>query len=53
MAQYKYYQQDTLPIGVGTDNFPETMFLEWAAKADARGMSGPDIIATFTEVQRH
>jgi len=47
---YKYYQQKELPIGVGTDDFPETLWQEWQAKGEAMGLSGPDMVATFTEL---
>ena len=30
--QNKYYQQLTLPIGVGPDDFPETLFHQWRAR---------------------
>jgi hypothetical protein len=41
LRRYKYYQQPSLPIGVGPDDFPETLFHEWHAKArdGERGVS--------------
>jgi len=47
--QNKYYQQEQLPIGVGPDDFPETLFKEWHAMAQAKGMSDLDFLATLTD----
>ena len=32
-ASRRYWQQSELPIGVGPDDFPETLFHEWHARA--------------------
>jgi anhydro-N-acetylmuramic acid kinase len=50
MFTHKYYQQKELPIGVGTDDFPETLFHHWKAHADDMGVTGPDLVATLTEL---
>lgn len=47
---YKYYQQPSLPIGVGPDDFPETLFHTWRGKAQAKGVSDVDLLATLTEL---
>ena len=49
MLENKYYKQDTLPIGVGPDDFPESLFQEWYARARALGVSDVDFLATLTE----
>jgi len=46
----KYYQQLELPIGVGPDDFPEVLFAEWHAKAQAMGVSNQDLLSTLTEL---
>ncbi len=46
----KYYQQSELPIGVGPDDFPETLWREWHALAQSKGVSDVDLLATFTEL---
>jgi anhydro-N-acetylmuramic acid kinase len=48
--QNKYYQQPALPIGVGPDDFPETLFAEWRAKAQSLGVSDHDLLSTLTEL---
>ena len=48
--QNKYYQQSALPIGVGPDDFPETLWKEWRALAQSKGVSDIDLLATFTEL---
>lgn len=51
LLQYKYYQQPSLPIGVGPDDFPETLFHEWHAKArDEHGLSDVDFLSTLVEL---
>ena len=47
---YKYYQQPALPIGVGPDDFPETLFHTWRGKAQGLGVSDVDLLATLTEL---
>ena len=47
---YKYYQQPALPIGVGPDDFPETLFATWRARAQELGVSDVDLLSTFTEL---
>ena len=46
----KYYQKTQLPIGVGPDDFPETLWVEWRALAQSMGVSDVDLLATFTEL---
>ena len=46
----KYYQKDALPIGVGPDDFPETLFAQWRARAQALGVSDHDLLSTLTEL---
>jgi len=46
----KYYQQDKLPIGVGPDDFPETLFHQWRGRAQELGVSDVDLLSTFTEL---
>jgi len=48
--QYKYYQKESLPIGVGPDDFPETLWATWRARAKALGVSDIDLLSTFTEL---
>lgn len=48
--KYKYYQQEQLPIGVGPDDFPETLWASWRAMAQERGVSDADLLTTFTEL---
>jgi anhydro-N-acetylmuramic acid kinase len=45
----KYYKK-VLPIGVGPDDFPETLWQEWRALAQSKGVSDIDLLATFTEL---
>ena len=47
---YKYYQQSQLPIGVGPDDFPVTLFHTWRARAQELGVSDVDLLSTFTEL---
>jgi len=47
---YKYYQQENLPIGVGPDDFPETLWAKWHARAQELGVSNVDLLTTFTEL---
>lgn len=47
---HKYYRQDTLPIGVGPDDFPETLFASWRARAQEVGVSDHDLLSTLTEL---
>ena len=49
MMEYKYYQQESLPIGVGPDDFPEELFQKWRARAQELGLSDVDLLATLTE----
>jgi anhydro-N-acetylmuramic acid kinase len=49
MLTYKYYQQPKLPIGVGPDDFPETLFHKWHARAKELGVNNVDFLATLTE----
>jgi anhydro-N-acetylmuramic acid kinase len=46
----KYYKQDKLPIGVGPDDFPETLWKVWHARAQELGVSNVDLLTTFTEL---
>eukprot|EP00519_Triparma_laevis_P013394 CAMPEP_0182490054 /NCGR_PEP_ID=MMETSP1321-20130603/34_1 /TAXON_ID=91990 /ORGANISM="Bolidomonas sp., Strain RCC1657" /LENGTH=1079 /DNA_ID=CAMNT_0024692183 /DNA_START=288 /DNA_END=3527 /DNA_ORIENTATION=+ len=46
----KYYQQSELPIGVGPDDFPETLWKEWHELAQSKGVSDIDLLTTFTEL---
>jgi len=47
----KYYHADrVLPIGVGPDDFPETLWKEWHARAQELGVSNLDLLTTFTEL---
>jgi anhydro-N-acetylmuramic acid kinase len=46
----KYYKQDKLPIGVGPDDFPETLWKTWHARAQELGVSNVDLLTTFTEL---
>lgn len=49
--QNKYYAADrTLPIGVGPDDFPETLFHDWHAKAQEMGVSDVDMLTTLVEL---
>ena len=49
--QHPYYAPDRqLPIGVGPDDFPETLFHEWVAEAEKRNVRGKDLLATLTEL---
>ena len=47
---YRYYQQPSLPIGVGPDDFPETLWASWRSLAQSKGVSDVDLLATFTEL---
>ena len=47
---YRYYQQPALPIGVGPDDFPETLFATWRGRAQELGVSDADLLSTFTEL---
>ena len=49
-SQNKYYKQSALPIGVGPDDFPETLWAEWRALAQSKGVSDLDLLTTFTEL---
>lgn len=48
--QNKYYQQPALPIGVGPDDFPETLWKEWRELAQSKGVSDIDLLTTLTEL---
>jgi anhydro-N-acetylmuramic acid kinase len=48
-ANYRYFQQETLPIGVGAEDFPEKLFESWHARAKELGVSDIDLLSTFTE----
>ena len=50
MLTHEYYQQTSLPIGVGPDDFPETLFATWRARARAFGASDADLLSTLTEL---
>lgn len=50
LTSHKYFQQRELPIGVGPDDFPETLFHEWNAKRQEMGVSGIDFLNTLTEL---
>ena len=45
----KYYRQRELPIGVGPDDFPETLFHQWRARAQELGVSDLDLLSTLTD----
>lgn len=47
---YKYYQQKSLPIGVGAEDFPEKLFQKWHARAQELGVSNVDLLTTLTEL---
>jgi anhydro-N-acetylmuramic acid kinase len=49
LLKNKYYDQDTLPIGVGPDDFPETLFKEWHALAKEMGVSDIDFLSTLVD----
>jgi len=46
----KYYKQTQLPIGVGPDDFPETLYREWRARAHELGVTDIDLLTTLTEL---
>ena len=46
----RYYQQADLPIGVGPDDFPETLFASWRGRAQELGVSDADLLSTLTEL---
>merc|ERR1712039_814450 len=48
--QHKYYQQTSLPIGVGAEDFPESLFWKWRARASESGVSDTDLLTTLTEL---
>ena len=51
MLKNKYYAEDReLPIGVGPDDFPETLFGEYHAKAQEFGVNNHDFLSTLTEL---
>jgi len=53
LAQFledKYYKQDKLPIGVGPDDFPETLFHDWHKAAKDLGVSDVDFLCTLVEL---
>ena len=51
MLQNKYYAPEReLPIGVGPDDFPETLFKEYHDKAKEMGVSDRDFLSTLTEL---
>jgi 1,6-anhydro-N-acetylmuramate kinase len=47
---YKYYKQESLPIGVGAEDFPEKLFQSWHAKAKEMGVKDIDLLTTLTEL---
>jgi len=47
---YKYYQQTELPVGVGVEDFPETLFQKWCGRAKELGVSDVDLLTTLTEL---
>ena len=49
IAPRRYYQQRELPIGVGPDDFPETLFHQWRARAQELGVSDLDLLSTLTD----
>ena len=49
MLDYKYYKQESLPIGVGPDDFPETLFKAWHARAKELGVSDIDFLSSLTD----
>ena len=49
MLEYKYYKQETLPIGVGPNDFPETLFKQWHSRAQELGVSNVDFLTTLTD----
>ena len=49
MLEYKYYKQENLPIGVGPDDFPETLFKSWHNRAQELGVSNIDFLTTLTD----
>ena len=49
MLEYKYYKQQNLPIGVGPDDFPETLFKSWHNRAQELGVSNIDFLTTLTD----
>ena len=51
MLQNKYYAEERqLPIGVGPDDFPETLFKEYHTKAQEMGVNNHDFLSTLTEL---
>jgi anhydro-N-acetylmuramic acid kinase len=47
---YRYYQQESLPIGVGVEDFPETLFQKWVSRGKELGVSDVDILASLVEL---
>lgn len=47
---HPYYQKAQLPIGVGPDDFPETLFASWRGRAQELGLSDADLLSTLTEL---
>lgn len=48
--QNKYYQKESLPIGVGPDDFPEVLFAQWRTRAHELGVSDINLLTTLTEL---
>jgi len=48
--KHPYYMQSELPIGVGPDDFPESLWEEWRLLSQTMGFSNIDFLATLTEL---
>ena len=48
--KHPYYLQRELSIGVGPDDFPESLWEEWRLLSQTMGISDIDLLATFTQL---
>jgi anhydro-N-acetylmuramic acid kinase len=49
MLQHPHVQRKELPISVGPDDFPHSLYLKWQRRSKALGCSPEDYVSTLTE----
>lgn len=50
MLQHPHFQKTELPISIGTEDFPRSLFQDWLRRSVELGLSDNDFQATLTEL---
>ena len=50
MLEHPHYQRDTLPIAIGVEDFPRSLFGRWLERSQELGCSDADLQASLSEL---